>query len=155
MDSGPPTQFVIISDLHTLEDHARGSESKGLLLVVALLKEILPKIPTLFPSVDWTAASATSGMCLELSTYLHDQLESRSIVSQLLAGDLEVAPKSWLEHYVNLLKMEGYWLTVDLAASQLARFQGKQLIALIVGPDWDSLTDALHRTYGWWTAPHR
>jgi hypothetical protein len=51
---------------------------------------------------------------------------------------------------VALVKLKTNWLTIDLTAAQISRFQGKPTIVVLCEPDWKSLETALREACSWW-----
>mgnify|MGYP001559230078 FL=1 len=89
-------------------------------------------------------------LCVVATDELNKKLQEVGFVANILEGDLEMSPKNWLVHRVNLVKLSDYWVVMDLTASQLLWFKNRTWLLETTSPDPESLKEFLKNNYRWW-----
>jgi hypothetical protein len=110
--------------------------------------EMAPEVGAYLESV----APSQPARCVPAVTKVRDLLRNHGIESRPLQGEIASGPKSWTEHFVNVVESEARIVTVDFAAWQFAWFSDSDLVVLIA-PSWAELSQALAEEYRWWLPP--
>ena len=117
--------------------------------LLSFLKLNLPEIYKMI-SNDWPQNKENfQNLCNVVAGELDSRLKSAGFNSQILEGDLEIAPKDWLVHRINMIKLKTSVVIVDLTSQQLPWFKNREWL-LEIFPDEISMVEFLSKEYHWW-----
>ena len=96
-------------------------------------------------SNDWPQNKENfQNLCNVVAGELDSRLKSAGFNSQILEGDLEIAPKDWLVHRINMIKLKTSVVIVDLTSQQLPWFKNREWL-LEIFPDEISMVEFLSK----------
>jgi hypothetical protein len=117
------------------------------------LREVLAIWPTIEAAYSPTGERYDPArMCLDACRLAVRAFNDDSVT--ILEGDVVLAPRESIEHYVVLRRHKDCFVVVDFTASQLPWFREDPVVA-VAQPSGADLRETLEIEWRWWTPPAR
>lgn len=125
------------------------NQDTEIIRIAEVLKKILPSLEV-HVNAYVSSVKGLEGMCQVVTSFLDRQFKAAGFDTQILEGDVLIAPHHTLEHRVNWIRTPEHWVVIDMTAKQIPRLKKQPVFIKVVAPNPQALKEMLQTEYGWW-----